>query len=122
MQAGPELRDGLKERQVPCIVGTMGFHVALMIHTYLYVAHRLWDTDRILGSYKTITRAQFLQGPQPHLSWVSGMEHQVMMALATLKGRPASYLQQSISSRARVGSWQGLVQRFARFAGNGNSR
>ena len=47
MQAGPELSDGLKERQIACIEGTMAFYVARMIHTYLYAANRLWDTDRI---------------------------------------------------------------------------
>jgi hypothetical protein len=52
MQAGPELSDGLKERQIACIEGTMGFHVARMIHIYLYEADRLWDTDRILRSFR----------------------------------------------------------------------
>src|SRR5580704_6604462 len=47
MQAGPELSNGLKERQIACIEETMGFHVARMIHIYLYAANRLWDTDRI---------------------------------------------------------------------------
>jgi hypothetical protein len=47
MQAGPEVSAGLKERQIACIKGTMGVHVARMIHMYLYVANPLWDTDRI---------------------------------------------------------------------------
>lgn len=47
MQAWPELSNGLKERLIACIEGTMGFLVAHMIHIYLYAAHRLWDTGRI---------------------------------------------------------------------------
>jgi len=47
VQARPELSDGFKERQIACIERTMGFHVAWMIHIYLYAASRLWDTDRI---------------------------------------------------------------------------
>ncbi len=47
MQARPELSDGFKERQIACLEGTMGFHVAWMVHIYLYAASRLWDTDRI---------------------------------------------------------------------------
>src|SRR5690348_11062433 len=47
MQPGPELSDGLKERYIACIERTLGFHVARMIHIYLYAANRLWDTARI---------------------------------------------------------------------------
>ena len=41
------MSDGFKERQVAYIERTMGFHIARLIHIYLYAANHLWDTDRI---------------------------------------------------------------------------
>jgi hypothetical protein len=38
---GAELSDGLKERQIAGVEGTLGFHIARMIHIYLYAANRL---------------------------------------------------------------------------------
>jgi hypothetical protein len=45
VQARPELSDGFKEREIACLEDTSGFHVAWIIHIYVYAAHRLWDTD-----------------------------------------------------------------------------
>jgi hypothetical protein len=38
VQARPEFSDGFKERQIARNEGTLGFHVAWMIHIYLYAA------------------------------------------------------------------------------------
>ena len=57
MQTGPELSHGLKERYIACIEGTLGFHVARMIHIYLYAANRLWDTARISRAYDVVYHA-----------------------------------------------------------------
>jgi hypothetical protein len=45
--------DGFKERQIACIEATWGFHVARIIHIYLYAANRLWDTEGTLLGYDT---------------------------------------------------------------------
>jgi hypothetical protein len=47
VQARPELSDGFKERQIACLEGTMGFHVAWIIHIYLYAAHDVRDTPLV---------------------------------------------------------------------------
>ena len=45
MQAGAQVGDRFKERQVARLERTVGVSVAWIVHVYLYAAHALWDTD-----------------------------------------------------------------------------
>ena len=44
------MRDCFKERQIASLEGARGFHIAWIIHIYLYAANRLKDTDIISKS------------------------------------------------------------------------
>ena len=114
MQAGPELSNGLKERQIACIEGTMGFHVARMIHIYLYAANRLWDTHGIprLRRLPLTRRAMTLCGKNPRCQREERSSGSMTRAWSKIRqgghsaGKARRIIPQIIEKNAGLLSWR----------------